>query len=826
MTSVMPWRAAIGKEIRALAPMWAVAMVALAMSGVLRRAGWGSPANAVFIVGSLALGALSIGHEYQSGTLTLLLSQPVDRGRLFIAKFTALACLLIPLALTNLVVASPGAPFGSRATLALFVLIVGFSLLVAPWMTMIARGPLGGTVFALTAMMAVFVASPMWQRLSDAVFGGDWRWWPSPFLIVCLVGAVLGWRAFMRLEALDGDRDFRMSARAGSVVAAHSVSRRTPFAALALKELQLQQMTFIVSALSLAAIVVLMWSEHRHYEFATGLTYPASILHLVAIPILAGALASAEERSLGTLEWQILQPIAAWKQWATKASVAIGLAVALGVGGLALMRWLDPGGDLVIGYVSGAGLAGSAFLTAMCVALGLSVASLYVSSFSTNALRAALVAVPVIATLIWFGLIVLIPLDARATSFQFLTRIVEPIVERWHYSRFTPSEASRARDVIETVAVSSAIALAGLLLRFGLVNHRTSGSSPRRLIRQAAGVGVWWLVSVLSLGTVSAWYWTGTRNYITVAERARHQRWQESLNRLVAGFDGRIGACISDGSDMPYACVRALDHFPMQSVMKLPVAVAVLDAVDHGMLRLDEPIVVHEEDLSVYVQPIAKLVGPDGFKTTIDDLIRRAIVDSDNAAADILIARLGKPFAVEVTLARKGLWAIETARDEKHLQSAINGIEWKPEYVDPAIFDRAVAAVPPEKRDAAFQTYLHDTRDTATPLAMTRLLDSLDKDDLLRPESRQHLLDILRQTTTMPDRLKAGVPDGWTIGHKTGTSGEWRGVTAATNDVGIITGPKGENIYISVFIAESRASAADRAALIASIARMAIDNYK
>jgi beta-lactamase class A len=169
---------------------------------------------------------------------------------------------------------------------------------------------------------------------------------------------------------------------------------------------------------------------------------------------------------------------------------------------------------------------------------------------------------------------------------------------------------------------------------------------------------------------------------------------------------------------------------------------------------------------------------------------------------------------------------MRVSRDEKHLQSEINGLRWKPEYVDSAIFDRAVAAVPPEKRDAAFQAYLRDRRDTATPLSTTLLLERLDEGHLLKPASCRHLLDILQQTTTMPDRLKAGVPDGWTIGHKTGTSGEWRGVTAATNDVGIITGPKGEKIYISVFIAESRASAADRAALIANIARMAIENYK
>jgi beta-lactamase class A len=108
---------------------------------------------------------------------------------------------------------------------------------------------------------------------------------------------------------------------------------------------------------------------------------------------------------------------------------------------------------------------------------------------------------------------------------------------------------------------------------------------------------------------------------------------------------------------------------------------------------------------------------------------------------------------------------------------------------------------------------------------MTVLLGRLAGGGLLSPASTKRLLEILTQTTTFPDRLKAGVPDGWTIGHKTGTSGAWRGVTAAFNDVGILTGPKGETISIAVFIAESKASDKDMAKLMADIARAIATKY-
>jgi beta-lactamase class A len=84
----------------------------------------------------------------------------------------------------------------------------------------------------------------------------------------------------------------------------------------------------------------------------------------------------------------------------------------------------------------------------------------------------------------------------------------------------------------------------------------------------------------------------------------------------------------------------------------------------------------------------------------------------------------------------------------------------------------------------------------------------------------------MKECTTFPDRLKAGVPTDWEISHKTGTSGTWKGVTAATNDVGIVKAPDGTLIAISVFVADSPASSEQRAAVIAAIARFAVANYR
>lgn len=120
---------------------------------------------------------------------------------------------------------------------------------------------------------------------------------------------------------------------------------------------------------------------------------------------------------------------------------------------------------------------------------------------------------------------------------------------------------------------------------------------------------------------------------VTAALRAgplRKENLQAEFESLTAGFDGRVGLCAQDQTGA--VCVNEDQRFSLQSVMKLIVAVAVMDAVDHGRWRLDEQVVVHRKDLSLYVQPIAKLITAQSYSTTFGDLVRRAIVDSDSAA--------------------------------------------------------------------------------------------------------------------------------------------------------------------------------------------------
>jgi len=311
---------------------------------------------------------------------------------------------------------------------------------------------------------------------------------------------------------------------------------------------------------------------------------------------------------------------------------------------------------------------------------------------------------------------------------------------------------------------------------------------------------------------------------LAAAGSIQRDKLQADFTTLASSFDGCVGICVQDASGT--VSLNGEQRFPLQSVMKLPVAITVMDAVDRNQFRLDEPLVVHKEYLGVYVQPIAKLVTADGYHTTVGEVLRRAMVDSDNAAADILVKRLGGPSNIQAVLDRKKIAGVRFDRDEKHLQTEILGLSWRPEYLDPDVFQKATNAVPETGREAAFRKYLADPRDTATPIGMASLLQRLDAGQLLSKFSTKHLLDVMAACAIGTDRLKAGIPKDWKLAHKTGTSGSWKGDTAATNDVGILTAPDGGHLSIVVFVADSRATDKDRAALIARVAKSVVARYQ
>ena len=187
-----------------------------------------------------------------------------------------------------------------------------------------------------------------------------------------------------------------------------------------------------------------------------------------------------------------------------------------------------------------------------------------------------------------------------------------------------------------------------------------------------------------------------------------------------------------------------------------------------------------------------------------------------------MLARLGGPAHVKKLLDRNGIQGIRLDRNERQLQTKIAGITWRPEFVDAALLDKALAVIPAATREAAYRKYQTDVRDTSTPERMTALLLKLAQGKLFSAASTRFLLDVMEQTATFPDRLKAGLSGGWKLGHKTGSSGCLKGFCVATNDVGVLWSPIQSPVAIAVFVADSNASLSEKATLMSSLSRAVI----
>jgi beta-lactamase class A len=300
---------------------------------------------------------------------------------------------------------------------------------------------------------------------------------------------------------------------------------------------------------------------------------------------------------------------------------------------------------------------------------------------------------------------------------------------------------------------------------------------------------------------------------------------QQQLDADYRAWGETVGIAIRDVKTGDTVAVNGGNAFPMASTFKAFLALALLDAVDRGTLRLDEKITVKRADLSLFWQPIEKQVGRDGLTTTLDDLMTRAVSQSDNAAADILVRRLGGPAAVQKILVDKGVYGVRIDRQERDLQTDIDGLKWRDAFVDPNVLKAAIAAVPAAQRKAARDTYLRDPRDSAAPAAAVSILAALAQGKALSASSTRRLLDVMAQTQTGDAQLKSGLPPNWKLAQKTGSGQAWNGRALTTNDIGIITAPDGQLFSVAVFLPDSAKTQAQRDGFIAGVGRALVRAY-
>ena len=236
---------------------------------------------------------------------------------------------------------------------------------------------------------------------------------------------------------------------------------------------------------------------------------------------------------------------------------------------------------------------------------------------------------------------------------------------------------------------------------------------------------------------------------------------EQQLSNLVSSKSADVGIAALDLNTGETVSIKGNTPFPMASTVKVAIAALYLAQVDNGRRSLDDTI--------------------NGQSAR--SLMARMLIHSDNRATDILLADLGGPSAVHDWLANNGMTGLRV--------------------------DRTIADLLRSKRD------LWDRRDSSTPVAMVDLLRRIYKAELIKPQSRDYLLDLMAQCETGKNRMKALLP-GVPVEHKTGT------LDGLTDDVGFISLPDGRRVAVAIFTRGGR----DRPKTIAETARAIYDGFK
>jgi beta-lactamase class A len=294
------------------------------------------------------------------------------------------------------------------------------------------------------------------------------------------------------------------------------------------------------------------------------------------------------------------------------------------------------------------------------------------------------------------------------------------------------------------------------------------------------------------------------------------------IDELGRGFDGEVGIAVREIDSDWTTSWNGERLFPQQSVSKFWVALTAFQAADAGRLDLSQRVTVRREDLTLFHQPIAALVDADGYTTTLENLIFRALTQSDNTCNDFVLRRAGGPEAVRAMLERSRIEDVRFGPGERLMQSQIAGLQWQPSYSVGRAFYQARSNVPLERRRTAFQRYVADPIDGAAPEAIVEALARLQRGELLSERSTARMLSIMSQTRTGRQRLTGGLAPGWRIAHKTGTGQVLGAVQAGYNDIGILTAPNGRSYAVAVMIGRTSVPIPRRMELMQDVTRAVI----
>ena len=283
------------------------------------------------------------------------------------------------------------------------------------------------------------------------------------------------------------------------------------------------------------------------------------------------------------------------------------------------------------------------------------------------------------------------------------------------------------------------------------------------------------LVALSGLGSVSA---------------SEHGALCDSIGQFVAGFKAETGVAVMlpDGDTLS---VNNNRRYPMLSVVKLPLGMAVADMMERRRLPLDTEVEVAKADLlpDTY-SPLRDARPNGGFQMTVEELLNYSLQLSDNNACDILFRFVGGTAVVERYVHSIGV-------QECNIRCTEEQMHFHP--------------------DDCYLNY-------STPLAAVRLLNVLGEEAKERPLFG-HVMQTIGACETGLNRIPHPLADtGAVVYHKTGTGGyNARGQLVAVNDIGIVELPGGITYTLAVFVKDSSESPETTESIIAGVSKIVYD---
>lgn len=258
---------------------------------------------------------------------------------------------------------------------------------------------------------------------------------------------------------------------------------------------------------------------------------------------------------------------------------------------------------------------------------------------------------------------------------------------------------------------------------------------------------------------------------------------EEAFKELEDEFDARLGVYATDTGSDQIISYRSNERFAYASTFKVLAAGAILQTA--SIDDLEKVITYSQEDLVTY-SPVTENHVDDGMK--LKEIMEAAVRYSDNTAGNLMLEELGGPDGLEEKLREVGDETIEMDRMETDLTEAAPG----------------------------------DTRDTSTPKALAESLEKYVLSDLLPEDKRDLLIDWITGNETGDTLIRAGAPEGWEVGDKSGAGGY-----GTRNDIAVVWPPDHKApIIIAILSSRDAADADYDDALIEEAARRVIEQLQ